>query len=283
MPHPLAGIDAKVKRGFDHLDEFEMKSRRFLEQDPYEIVHEFDADAGSYAGVFHIREEPPAMLGVIAGEAVGQFRSALDHLMGELVRAHRPASRKTPNFPTYSWRQYTDNASGPSHRDEIRRSVRPVHLALIDALQPKETDLSPVFANGPRSRDALAIVQWLTNVDKHEVVHPIFAWPTRILFGGHPNVRSYIAALNPPFTLDEGAKLYWVTFVDESKMQVPMDFALEMAIGPPPMVRMTIEVMRRFGKRVEGIIDDFRAVTPEFGGSPPAHSAPPGASSDGAP
>jgi NAD(P)H-flavin reductase len=55
-----------------------------------------------------------------------------------------------------------------------------------------------------------------------------------------------------------------VLFVDEAKMSVPLDLDIEFAMGPPPMMRMTVRDMRQFGRQVGDIVKDFRAITPEF-------------------
>jgi hypothetical protein len=264
MTQPMAGIDAKIKRGFHHLDEFDAESRAFLNDDAYEITHdEIDPDTGMHVGVFHIRKEPPVMLSVIAGEAVGQFRSSLDHLMDRLVRLNNPGIEKAPNFPIHppeDWR----TPSGFGKREQYRGLLRPEHLAILDTAEAHQSGTGPTFPRGPFNRSSLAVIQWFTNVDKHEVHHPMFLAPSRVLFHGHPNVQAYIGVLAPPFILHEGAKLYLVQFVDESDMNVPLDKEFEITLGPQPEVRITSETMRAFGARVQLLIEEFFRVTPEL-------------------
>jgi hypothetical protein len=263
--HSLAGVDAKIGRGFDHLDEFEVEASAFLARDPYEIRHDhIDGDTGMRIGVFHIREEPPLLLGIIAGEAIGQFRWALDHLMDKLVRLVVPAIDQAPNFPIHPTDLWQPPSGKDGKRGEFEPLLRPEHLALVDTLQSRRRAAGPAFPRGPFSSGFLSVVQWFTNMDKHEVIHPVFATPRRIAFDHDPNVRAYIGILAPPFTLEEGTKLYLVDFVDESAMHVPLDFVVDLAFGPPPMVRIDLTVLRSFGKRIAAIVEDFRGTTPEF-------------------
>ena len=264
MVQPMAGIDAKIKRGFHHLDEFESESRAFLDDGAYEITHEVDPDTGMHVGVFHIRKEPPVMLSVIAGEAVGQFRSSLDHLMERLVRLDHPSIGQAPNFPIYPAAVWLGRQGKVGSREKYRALLRDEHMAILNRLQPDMDARGPTFPGGPFDRSTLAVVQWFSNVDKHEVVHPMFVAPSHILFHGHPNVRAYLGILAPPFILDEGAKLYLVDFVDETDMHVPLDLSLELTLGQAPFVRISSENLRAFGLRVQLIIDEFFRATPEL-------------------
>jgi hypothetical protein len=264
MAQPMSGIEAKVLRGFEHLDEFEAKAGSFLDDDVYEIVHEIDPDSGMHVGVFHIRKETPLLLSIIAGEAIGQFRSALDHLLKRLVRLDHPSVTQAPNFPIYPKQIWQPAGGGPGVREKYRPLLRDEHMAILDGLHSKTDGLGPTFPGGPFDRSALAVIQWFTNVDKHELVHPVFVAPSRIMFHGHPNVSAYIGVLAPPYILDEGAKLYLVTFVNEAEMEVPLDIEVELTLGPQPMVRIGAETMRAFGLRVQVLIQAFFEVTPEL-------------------
>lgn len=264
MVQPMAGIDAKIKRGFHHLDEFDAESSAFLDDDAYEITHdEIDPDTGMHVGVFHIRKEPPVMLSVIAGEAVGQFRSSLDHLMERLVRLDHPNIAQAPNFPIYPADIWAGRRGKPGTRAKYSTLLRDEHMAVLDGLHANPRGGGPTFPVGPFDRSSLAVIQWFSNVDKHEVVHPMFVAPSRIQFHGHPNVLAYIGALAPPFILHEGAKLYLVQFADEADMKVPLDKEFEITLGPQPEVRISGETMRVFGLRVQLLIEEFFRVTPE--------------------
>jgi hypothetical protein len=267
MTDPLAGVHAKIERGFDHLNEFEAQIRAFLDDHPYEIAHKVDPDGWGHLGVFHIVKEPPLLLGILAGEAVGQFRSALDHLMTEVVRLRRPTEAGRVNFPIYTDETYRarSDSGGPSPRAQLARLVRPEHLAILDSLQPKLDSGAPAWPGGPR-RGVLFVLQWLTNVDKHQLIHPVFAMPSRVSFHGYPHVKAMTGRLDAPYFLEEGTQLYHVLFADETNMEVPMDLLIDFALGPPPMMRMTVRHMRQFGGQVQRIVRQFREATPEFPG-----------------
>jgi hypothetical protein len=263
MAQPMSGIDAKVRRGFAHLDEFDREASAFLAGGAFEIVQRSDPDSGMLVGSFHILREPPIMLSVIAGEAVGQFRSALDHLVERVVRLDHPEVERVPNFPIYPRGEWQPTA-GKGVPVKYEPLLRPEHLAIVDKLQVDATEGGPLIPRGPFNRSTLAVIQWFTNVDKHEVPHPLFVSPSRVMFHGHPNVLAYSGTLGPPFVLEEGTELYRVTLADESDTLVPLDFEVELTLGPQPSVRIESETMRAFGVRVQLIVEDFYRATPEL-------------------
>src|SRR5207249_2036789 len=105
MTDPLAGIVCKLDRGFEHLVEVECEVAAFLDSKPWHIAFEDDPEPGWTLARFAVEREPPLQLSVIAGEAVAQFHSSLDHLMTELAILRRPQLRfrpdRSPNFPIY--------------------------------------------------------------------------------------------------------------------------------------------------------------------------------------
>ena len=234
MAHPLAGVDAKIDRGFEHLAELEAEVGAFFRDKPYRIVHKPDKKPGWHVAVFRIDREPPIRLGLVAGEAFGQFRSALDHLMSQLIIIRRPqtAGKTHENFPICDERVKFMGASGNGPSSRIRKAVRPAHFALVKSLQPYQ----PVKRD-PTGRlseqAALALIQWFTNLDKHELVRPGFFAAQTVRIHHDSNISGWDWLMDPETNLQNETRLYRAQFVDKSKMDMsqPMRFTVDLTFG----------------------------------------------------
>jgi hypothetical protein len=167
-PKPsLEGPLAKLRRAREHVDELEGYIGSRLRGQTYHLAHQFDADSRVYKLLF---EEPPAMppeFGVRIGDAVHNLRSALDHLVWQLIRANgrnpkqQPAS---PQFPIYAAKPVPRDDWDPWARIEW---VSPPARTFIEGFQPYQP------GNGGID-DPLAVLQKLSNRDKHRVIVPVY-------------------------------------------------------------------------------------------------------------
>ena len=88
MPDALIGARLKVERARKHLDLLRQETRAFTEGKPYGVRAEFDAERSEYAIRIRLRDPDtrvPIGLSLIAGDAVHNLRSALDHLAWQLA------------------------------------------------------------------------------------------------------------------------------------------------------------------------------------------------------
>lgn len=111
--------------------------------------------------------------GLLFGECVHNLRSALDNLAFALARVRRDPPEK-PNriaFPIYQNRAKFEK-DGRGNIDQLP----PAAAALIEKLQPFQRDGSPAF--GIPERDALVLLQSLSNSDKHRVPSVVVLAPT---------------------------------------------------------------------------------------------------------
>lgn len=110
---------------------------------------------------------------LLLGECVHNLRSALDNLAFALARVRRDPPEK-PNriaFPICKDRaQFEKNGYG--NIDQLP----PAAAMLIQKLQPFQRDGSPAF--GTPERDALVLLQSLSNSDKHKVPSVVLVAPT---------------------------------------------------------------------------------------------------------
>jgi hypothetical protein len=140
---------------------------------PYEISGEFRLDSSEYVFTGKLRKPLDDLLlwGVIFGDAVHNLRSALDHLVWQLVRLNNKNPSGANQFPicdtgtnywSVGWR---NGKKTSSTRERCLGGVSDAHKALIDEMQPYRTRIPP------RASHALSTLRDLSNHDKHRLIH----------------------------------------------------------------------------------------------------------------
>jgi hypothetical protein len=103
----------KIARGKEHIGDLAVAIAAFHQTSPYELVQEDEPETGAMNARIRIREKPQLRLGAIVGDAVHNFRAALDILWRIAMRAG--PGRKT-EFPFNKGPQEFENA----HRGAIK-------------------------------------------------------------------------------------------------------------------------------------------------------------------
>jgi hypothetical protein len=260
VARPLNGIRAKLRRGSDHLDELQRQERAFLASGAYALVHEIDAESGLHYLRFRAYREPPVELGVIVGEVLYQFRSALDHLLTLAAQLRKPTVDHL-QFPLcMSPEAFFDppRTKRPSIESQLRTALRPEHLTLVKAYQP--------FRQEPEApqQSPLAALAHLNNLDKHATLHVAYAAPrTSVL----TEANDVVAAR--PVLLEDGAELYRYRPASPD-VEVNYVIALGLSYGPMSAYRwITATSLQLMGDMVGWVVRDFTKATPEFGPLPP--------------
>jgi hypothetical protein len=90
MAPDLSSARTKRQRANDHVNNLQREWVLFLGGDPYKVVRQFNAEANKTA--FLVAQLPvlPVSLSTILGDAVHNFRSALDHLAFALFASANP-------------------------------------------------------------------------------------------------------------------------------------------------------------------------------------------------
>jgi len=228
----LDGPRAKLARAYEHLLTLDVETGAFFAAKPYEVVPEFDANVGAHILRVRIREPPPLRLGAILGDFAQNTRNALDHLVWQLalLNGKRPNSKVA--FPI--WRTAAEATPG-----EIQKrlgKLSDAHRALIESAQPHHA------AN--RSGDhILALLAWLSNTDKHRVIHPVNGYmrgdflPSAILVLDHagqpialPGNAIWVAATGR--RLHDGTELMKIPVPEpDAQVYVQAQPAFEIAFG----------------------------------------------------
>lgn len=170
----LDGCREKSRRGREHLEALNGAMLGYLrsEPKPYTVRGEFDPNRREYVFVGKIvRPMSDAVLwGVMLGDVLHNFRSALDHLVCQLVLLNtRKLGGQDNQFPICSSgaRYWSIGRNGqPSTREFRLRGVSDEHRAVIDGLQPYRAQ------DPPNLIQPLAALRDLSNLDKHRLVHP---------------------------------------------------------------------------------------------------------------
>jgi hypothetical protein len=243
------GIREKLHRGDRHLEELEREISVFLAQLPYAIVQGTEGEA--VVGRFVVRLSPPVSWGVILGEAIGQYRSSLDHLIYQLALLTKDDPKSTA-FPICSTReQYKE-----SRRQY--RYLRPEHQALVEAEQPFHSD-------DPR-RDELARLAAVDNASKHRVIPAIYAVSRSVGVIQVPNQTP--ALLDAPSIgtpLGDGDVVYRLTWADRIARPMPVMTPIELAFrtGEPDQF-VDLRLARALGSRVRQLLFVFARQIPEL-------------------
>lgn len=169
MLNPLAGIEEKIKRADVHFEALERETRAFIQSDPHDLVLEPDPQSGEYVVRAYVREEPPLLLGAILGDFVHNLRSALDHLVWQIVLGLGKEPGRWTCFPIYDDSDdFRKEVVRKNERDKPSplRGVNPTTLTIIERMQP--------YNRLDNTVHGLAVLRDLSNIDKHQVVHASF-------------------------------------------------------------------------------------------------------------
>jgi hypothetical protein len=170
MAADLTGVRRKIARAKDKLDALSKEVAAYFDSDPFRLVEE--ANGNHYAVVSYIDQEPDQEWGLEIAEIATQARSALDHLIRQLIidSGNDPNRSKRSQFPIFRNRDAYVNKGRrrESHRDTMLKGVAARHRDLIDQFQP--------YQRGRRiDDDPLCILDAVSNRDKHRDVHVALA------------------------------------------------------------------------------------------------------------
>ena len=150
----LSGIRAKIERAKCHVRDLESRILAFRETDPYALFGDDDPKTGERVLRVRVRSQPPNDFALIAGEAVYQLRSSLDHLAWQLVEANGNAAGKWTYFPICETAAKYKAASPGQVK-----GMSPAAISMIDAIQPYQGGCGELWK-----------LHALSNYDKHRLL-----------------------------------------------------------------------------------------------------------------
>lgn len=188
-PPTLEGVAAKLVRARNHFDTLSEVCEKAIKQSTGEPFVEREGD---WEVVRVPVGEFPMWPSIISGDYAHNLRSALDHLVWQLVKVSGAKPGPWNSFPIYGnkddfIRDVKERAKkrGPGPLAGIDK--RGPIWALIESCQPyTHTELPPWLPSDIANRDRwpprfsnLAILTALNNVDKHRTIHGFSVFPDK--------------------------------------------------------------------------------------------------------
>jgi hypothetical protein len=166
--HPLDGVRRKLKRATRKLDKLEAETTRWIATEPWEPFQESHPEGSVHFLRTRLREQPDPEWALEVGEAMGQARSALDHLVQQLVIANGKTPTGSHAFPIYK-----------REEDFVTRKI-----AGIDPRWKTEIkSLQPYNARHALKNNPLLRLNALTQFDKHQDIHPVVVGAEPLVVG----------------------------------------------------------------------------------------------------
>jgi len=264
MPQPFHSAHLKIERAEKHIGDLLMEIGAFLHRDPYKAIreHKGQPGAGWLEWRVAVSEQPPVEIGLFAGDAIHCLRSALDHIVWELVERNRTTLTKQEarklGFPIYD--------SPQRFESEYPRKVKGASQAAVDlicAAKPYKGGNEPLW--------------WLHEldvIDKHRVLLTVGSAAS--IEGihvalDHPAFKPYTVgpfnsgAWKPIYPLIDGAKLCAMgpaMTPDGAKMYMNAEFAFDVAFGEPGLVEgePILPTLHQLVQVTKGLVRTFRAI-----------------------
>lgn len=258
----LEGLRIKTDRANQHIAELDAAIRLFLDSSPYEVSPNHNYQTREMEWYLTKADPIPPSISAIAGDAIQNLRSALDHLAWQLVLANRgiPKIRVT-GFPITKSSQ--EHASA-----KCRRKIEGMRQAAIDAI-----DALKPYDGG---NETLWRLHCLNNIDKHRLLLPAVSalmlhhlLPSqrkelvKIYFGSHPNATTFpdlrgmfTEPMNARFPL-EVDKVF--LSIPESEMENNFTFRFGVVFNEPGVCEResVLETVKQFAGLVNEIIKVF--------------------------
>ncbi len=159
---------AKIQRVDEQLQTLDSDIRLYVESQTNLTIMELHGDPGCYSFKHGDVPEPPLRLGIIVGELTHNLRSALDHLACALFKLRFPDSECAhTQFPI------CDRETGRGGW---------VQKSAIQLDELSDNDITTIKGFQPYHRGALApkhplaVLRWLSDMDKHRLLHPTWAY-----------------------------------------------------------------------------------------------------------
>jgi hypothetical protein len=164
MPADLSGVRRKLARAKDKLDKLTEVVETYLDTTPFRIT--VDVKGNHQAIVCRVDHEPEESWADDMAEIAYQARSALDVLMPQLVVAGGNSAKRGTQFPIFLDQAgyVAPGRGGASSRDKMLKGVATRYRKIIEDFQP--------YQRGRGAwRDPLAVLQTISNRDKHNDVY----------------------------------------------------------------------------------------------------------------
>lgn len=158
MTGPLDGVEAKLQRAKEHMHTCWDAYHAALSANAVTLRLEPDPEAGYYVGKVESVPTLPPSIGVLVGDVVHEFRSALDHLAWQAALRQTDKPHRRTSFPI------TDSEKDYGLACAYISNLGPEESAIVERFQPynRGGEYSP-----------LRMLRVLSNKDKHKVLNAV--------------------------------------------------------------------------------------------------------------
>lgn len=158
---PIAHLYAKAERADQHIKELDRILRVFLDESPYRVSMKGNPQTGEIEWRLDSAKDIPLCISAIAGDAIQNLRSVLDHMVHGLVIANRCVPK--PGVTGFPICETAQEYAASKTRRKIE-GIGQIATDSIDALEP--------YKGG---NETLWRLHRLNNVDKHRLLIPAAA------------------------------------------------------------------------------------------------------------
>jgi hypothetical protein len=241
----LLRVRAKIERAKKHIRDLEAFVHAPGGNDLHEIKAELDPQSGDKVHRVYTRPVP-VDVGLLIGDAIHNLRSALDHLVWQLVLAAGNEPDRNTAFPIQE--------SAPA--DETKPSgkvkgVEPAAVRLIDSLKPYQGGSDDLWA-----------IHHLDIIDKHRLLLVAATamsgiFPGRIVPHWIADATRWSPGLRYP-VLEDGAIIHRVP-AGAPDHDVDFKLTVEIAFGEPEVVegKPVLPFLHQMAQLVDCIVNQF--------------------------
>lgn len=233
MTDEFLGIKAKLERAQEQFHDLIARIQTYDASKPYELPRHVNTETGKFWYEFRLKTPVPIEWSVIVGEMVHNLRSALDHLVWQMiVRDTGSNPSHLSQFPIFHAR-----SDYKARGEKYIRGVSTKGAAIIESLQP--------FSTGHGQADPLWHLCEISNWDKHRRIHLAQVMTQSITIGAGPAPTAVDGVFAPGIgPIEDGAIIGGGTFVlpergsiDDaflSQVKVQLTFTADIGFQGPP-------------------------------------------------
>jgi hypothetical protein len=219
----LDGCKLKLQRAKEHLRQLHVAVNEFHKSGAYSVQIDHDRQPGTVYGILRITGEPSPLIGAIAGDAIHNLRSALDHLACELVIANGGTVTSRTQFPIFA-----DSAKFAVSAGAQIHGAADLTRVAIERIQP--------YTRPPAEEHPLWLIHRLDIEDKHKTLLVVAGRGESLELktdqGENLPVRW---AESLPFPLKDKTVLFQTapSLMPRADVKVQVRFAIEVALHEP--------------------------------------------------
>ncbi len=249
MSLDLASTNAKIERGYEHLQALHSEVVTWVQRYPYGLRHDVQDEGRKHVGVLEVYRPPDsARFGLLIGDCAQDFRASLDHLVyavasANLSEADLAAEEDRLAFPITTTPKKWEGALTRGLLKGVSGGV----LAEIDGKQPYHT------ANPTET--VVYALHWLNNRDKHRVLHAVAAFPQLATIDFIPELPGPNEGFVAPPPYEHGTEVFWARSAEPCPdVQVKADIVVEIRVSEAPIAEDIRELLLKIGQTVQRIV-----------------------------